>query len=242
LGGGWTPTYPDNQTMQTERTVAADDALFTVHTFNNPWIPGPYNIQTYHDYFLTAVNGGGKSTSAFHSDVTNATRPSWFENFFIQQCGDLGDGYYYNISFRQGNYWAAADGGGQVKNAISAYHGSTDPNTVKFKFIRQDDGTYALQTSNGKNYVTAIRGGGLAQGTATYDNLVTDRTQVQAWEKFRIVDRGNCTYTIQTSSGYFVGESDFNLLSTRVSDPAATAVYSDGYNYNAYFVLTPIWY
>jgi len=33
----------------------------------------------------------------------------------------------------------------------------------------------------------------------------TDATQVQAWEKFRLIDQGNCTYAIQTVSGYYVG-------------------------------------
>jgi hypothetical protein len=33
----------------------------------------------------------------------------------------------------------------------------------------------------------------------------TDATQVRAWEKFRIVDQGDCRYTIQTVSGFFFG-------------------------------------
>src|SRR5271165_3469901 len=53
-----------------------------------------------------------------------------------------------------------------------------------FTLIRFDDGSYALQTPSG-NYVTAVGGGGIANG----DNLRTDATQIQAWEKFRIVDQ-----------------------------------------------------
>lgn len=30
-------------------------------------------------------------------------------------------------------------------------------------------------------------------------------TQVQAWEKFRFIDQGNCKYAVQTVSGFFVG-------------------------------------
>ncbi len=33
----------------------------------------------------------------------------------------------------------------------------------------------------------------------------TDATQVQAWEKFRFLDQGNCTYAIQTVKGYYMG-------------------------------------
>lgn len=31
---------------------------------------------------------------------------------------------------------------------------------MKFKLIRQSDGTYALQTANGRTYLTALGGGG----------------------------------------------------------------------------------
>jgi hypothetical protein len=55
-----------------------------------------------------------------------------------------------------------------------------------------DDGAYALQTADGFNYVTAVDGGGLANG----DNLHTDATRVDAWEKFKIVDQGDATYTM----------------------------------------------
>jgi hypothetical protein len=87
--------------------------------------------------------------------------------------------------------------------------------------MRQSDGSYALQTSNGRNVVTAIGGGGIAHNPADFDNLVTDRTQVQAWETFRIVDRGDCTYTIQTVNNWFVAAQTtppFDV-STRISDP-----------------------
>ncbi|MCA9457960.1 MAG: hypothetical protein KC587_14940, partial [Nitrospira sp.] len=32
-----------------------------------------------------------------------------------------------------------------------------------------------------------------------------DATQIQGWEKFRVIDQGNCSYAIQTASGFFVG-------------------------------------
>ena len=73
--------------------------------------------------------------------------------------------------------------------------------------MQQNDVSYALETSNGINYVTAIQGGGLASGTKTYDDLVTDRTQVQAWEKFKFIDQGDCSYAIQTVGGYYLGKS-----------------------------------
>ncbi len=103
----------------------------------------------------------------------------------------------------------------------------------RFKLIKQSDGTYALQTSSG-NYVTAVNGGGLASG----DNLHTDAQQVQAWEKFKIVEQPpNCSYTIQTVSGFFlaVGPGS-STISTRISDPNAAP--SIGYNAKFELIMT----
>jgi hypothetical protein len=54
----------------------------------------------------------------------------------------------------------------------------------------------------------------------------TDATQVKGWERFRVIDQGNCTYAIQTSSGFFVGiykhAKGYMLLTTR-RDGASTA-------------------
>lgn len=230
-GGGRGGDYDDTQTMQTERTALADDALFRTYT----GIPGwqAFTIQTYNGHYLTALGGGGKSTRAFHTD---ATKPSTWEYFWIAKCGDLGTEYDYAIVPKgAGQPLTVTNGGGLVKNAVLVSGGATA--TAKFRLSRQSDGQYALQTPNRVNYVTAIQGGGLASGTKDWDNLVTDRTQVQAWEKFRIVDRGDCTYTIQTTNNWFIATSGARI-STRISDPAAAPTIG----YNAYFELAPfIW-
>ena len=76
---------------------------------------------------------------------------------------------------------------------------------TRFRLSRQGDGSYALQTIDG-HYVTAVGGGGFAQGTSDSDTLHTDALQVLAWEKFRLVDQGDCTYAIQTVvSGRYLG-------------------------------------
>ena len=81
-----------------------------------------------------------------------------------------------------------------------------DNNWQKFRLIQQSDGSYALQTSKWDQLCHRDWGGGLRSGTLSYDDLVTDRTQVQAWERFRFVDQGDCTYAIQTVSGYYLGK------------------------------------
>ena len=59
-----------------------------------------------------------------------------------------------------------------------------------------------------------------------YENGSIVARDHQAWEKFRLIDQGNCTYAIQTTSGFFAGifkdGSGVMLLTTR-RDGAATA-------------------
>ena len=92
----------------------------------------------------------------------------------------------------------------------------------RFRLMQQSDGSHALLTSNGVNYVTAVQGGGLASGGITTDDLVTDRTQVQAWEKFRFVEHGSCTYVIQTATGHYLGKktatTGIGLFATNITD------------------------
>jgi len=176
-------------------------------------------IQTVKGNYLTAVGAGGKTTDAIHSDAVKAD--NW-EYFYIWKCGDLGSGRHYTmraVSDLQGFVFSYG-GGGRVNTrdgnfifgalgVLSDYKlrpASFDNRWQQFLFMRQNDGSYALRTSNGVNYVTAVQGGGLASGAITTDNLVTDRTQVQAWEKFRFVEHGSCTYVIQTASGHYLGK------------------------------------
>ena len=191
-------------------------------------------VQTVDSHYLTAVGGGGKTTDAIHTDAVKAD--NW-EFFYVWKCGDLGSGYQYTISGPNGFVFAYG-GGGRVSTHVDVLVSGAiglltdytlrpvpfDNNWQKFRLIQQSDGSYALQTSNGINYVTAIRGGGLSSGTLSYDDLVTDRTQVQAWERFRFVDQGDCTYAIQTVSGYYIGKTTaapgtaLGVFSTNVSD------------------------
>lgn len=104
---------------------------------------------------------------------------------------------------------------------------------------RQNDGSYALQLSNGTNYIIAVDGGGLDQS----NDLATNRTVAQAWEHFIITDQGNCRYTIQTTSGYYLAYKFSSVngsqlsLTTDISDPAAAR----SIGYGAYLVFKPVW-
>jgi len=199
-----------------------------------PSNPTFYGIQTIKGTYLTAVGAGGKYQDAFHTD---ATQIKGWEQFRIVKCGDPGSGQEYGVMAANGSFFSARSGGGQTGEAVLL--GNPTGLETKFKFINQGDGTYAIQTANGRNYMTAVGGGGQVQkynppdcgmfsacigGFSTVFH--TDATQVKGWEKFKIIDQGNCTYAIQTFSGFFVGiykSSDgYTLLTTR-RDGAATA-------------------
>lgn len=194
-----------------------------------------HSIQTVKGHYLTAVGAGGKTTDAVHTDAVKAD--NW-EYFYIWKCGDLGSGRQYTLSaVSDPQGFVFAYGGGGLVNrrdgnfifgalgVLSDYKKRPtdfDNRWQQFLFMRQADGSYALRTSNNVNYVTAVQGGGLATGGITTDNLVTDRTQVQAWEKFRFVEHGSCTYVIQTASGHFLGKktatTGIGKFATNVSD------------------------
>ena len=182
----------------------------------------------------------------FHTDATQIN--AW-ERFSLQKCGDLGSGYQYTIvvggGLAQNHFLYAANGGGladqgNLDTVRLEFTAHADNVWIlgwpKFKFIRQSDGSYALQTSNGVNYVTALGGGGQVEKHNPADGSITkifhtDATEVQAWERFKFIELGDCLYYIKTVSGKYVSPiytQDTTLLSTDVAENAAQ-----------YFVLIP---
>jgi len=202
-----------------------------------PSSPTYYGIQTIKGNYLTAVNAGGRYQDALHTD---AREIKGWEQFRIVKCGDPGSGYEYGIMAANGAFLAASNYEGKPGFGMDYYPTEAQ---MKYKLIRQSDGTYAFQTANGRTYLTALGGGGQVEkhdrkyytpdcgglfggpcvgGAAPIFH--TDATQVQAWEKFRVIDQGNCTYAIQTSSGFYAGifknSSGVTLLTTRRDAPA----------------------
>lgn len=231
-GGGMTANV-----LHTDATIAKDWERFRlVYLGGNS--PTYYGIGTVKGNFLTAVGAGGRYQDAVHSDARQVQ--AW-EQFRIVKCGDPGSGNEYAILAADGEFLASETYQGKTWFGLSGYPSEPE---MKLKLIRQNDGTFALQIGNGR-YVTALGGGGQVE---KYDRKYwtpdcgglfggpcvggaspifhIDATQVQAWEKFRLIDQGNCTYTIQTTSGFFAGifkdGSGVTLLTTR-RDGAPTA-------------------
>ena len=220
--------------LHTDATQARAWEQFRIYDLSAGGVaPTYFAIQTINQHYLTAVGQGGKYEDAIHTDATQIQ--SW-EYFRIVKCGDLGTDYQYTIITNDGTELTAAQGGGEVDDPTivkGSWPGDTpDRSWSRFKFIRQSDGSYALQTANGVNFVTALQGGGLVQKYSEPDcgwfgaciasiSVIfhTDATQVQSWERFKFVDQGNCKYTIQTTSGFFVGvfkdSGGHSLMTTR---------------------------
>ena len=234
-GGGMTANV-----LHTDATQAKDWERFRLiyRAIGVPSTPSYYAIQTIKGNYLTAMGAGGKYQDAIHTDATQIKE---WEQFRIVKCGDPGSGYDYSVMAANGDFLAANNWEGKPGFGLSRSPAEAE---MKYKLLRQGDGTYALQTANGKTYLTALGGGGQVE---KYDRKYytpdcgrfsgpcvggsapifhTDATQVQAWEKFRVIDQGNCTYAIQTTSGFYAGifkdSSGVTLLTTR-RDGAPTA-------------------
>lgn len=156
-------------------------------------------IQTHTGNFLTATDGGGKSdppgfgenTVPFH---TNRTELSEFEEFRVTPAGR----HRLALVTSSGQFVTAVNGGGMMDppglgHNLDALH--TDATQARaneiFDMIPIEDkpGRFALKTTPGGYYVTAVNGGGMVdppgQGFNTWP-LHTDATRIQDWERFKI--------------------------------------------------------
>jgi hypothetical protein len=175
-------------------------------TKDSPWY---YAIATEKGNYLTALGGGGRvHEPTLHTDARQIK--SW-ELFRLISSGELSPGYQYAFRPLGGYTVAAVNGGGRptVGLFMAAFDDPTRKPWAKFTLLRQDDGSYALQTLTG-NYVTAVGGGGVGPflsgaGGQESDVFHTDAVQVRSWEKFKIIDQGDFTYVLQTHFGWYVG-------------------------------------
>jgi hypothetical protein len=256
-GGGY-PQSIAADSMFTYEISPDNTALFAVGTpwdYNSNGTPifaaaFGYEIRTYNEDYFNAVGGGGLSTGAFYTNeaVTGSTSSPTVYTF--NHCGDLGTGFVYNVSawfpsdpFGHYNPIFANYGGGlDGVNAFTSFFagGSSNYSTnANFKLIKQPDGSYAMQTGDGKHYVTAENGGGLYPPQSAGPTLVTNRTAVGAWETFRFADQGNCVFTIQVADGNFLAYSDAYGFSTDASAPPGGRL-GAGNGYTPFFVITPV--
>jgi hypothetical protein len=262
------PSAPQDKSIQTSYgrylTAVPGDGLHADAKQVNAWEqfqlievldwPQWFAIQTIHGTFLTALGGGGKDYlfgDPFHTDATQIN--AW-ERFRLVKCGDLGSGYQYTIVAGTDSFdpflYAQGGGGAADSGNLDTIRLDRTENAdnvwllgwPKFRFIRQGDGSYALQTPNGSNFVTALGGGGKVEKLNPADGSITkifhtDATQVQAWERFKITEiDGSCWYYMQTVSGKYVGlvwDQHTPLLSTDLDEGQYIQLIPHDLNYHS---------
>ncbi len=129
-------------------------------------------LQTDKGDYLTAVDGGGHTKNAIH---TNSKR---VENEEIFQLIDLGNGGVALRTYKR-YYVTAVDGGGRTKDAVYTNSTRIDDRET-FRAISISGGRLALRTYGGY-YVTAVDGGG-----HTRDALRTDMKEISDWAVFTV--------------------------------------------------------
>ena len=153
----------------------------------------------------------GSDWSHFYLTTTSNTA---HENFRITKCGDIGSGHRYTIAPV-----------GLKKGPFPAWAPLSPP-----RLMRGPDGSYEFQfieNATPTHFLTVTGAGGFANDQDAPEGHVLqyNRTAAHEWEKFRIVDQGDCTYAIQTPKGFFLGwklqDSGFVIHTSRVSDVKA---------------------
>jgi hypothetical protein len=135
-------------------------------------------IQTDNGRFVTAVDGGGRSTNVMRTDAT-VVGPN--EKFTLE---GVGDGVHVDLRTRSANYVTAVNSGGLTHNQLTdvLHTDATRLGTWEtLELIGQGDGTVGIRLFDG-HVLTAVDGGG--RSTGAFD---TNRSAVQSWEKFRFI-------------------------------------------------------
>lgn len=109
-----------------------------------------------------------------------------------------------------GNYLTVVDNGGLTNTlgfavAITANRTTVGPDE-KFTQIPVStaNGTIALRTRNGRNYVTAVGGGGMGGSNLGFYPIHTDATRVGPWETLTIEPQSDGTLAFRTSTGFYL--------------------------------------
>jgi hypothetical protein len=125
--------------------------------------------------------------------------------------------YGFNIRTRYGPFVSAVNGGGMTSNAFLT--DITDSIFTLIKAQPPNSGGYVLQSAMGFNYVSAVDGGGLV-GETNSPPPIAEVWKPLAWETFNIIDQGDGTYFIQTSSGFYLGYEQVTAnISTDIGTP-----------------------
>lgn len=222
-GGDLASLFPfGNQEVDTIQSTAEyiiDYERFRISPYLSQGFPaGTFAIQTVRGFYLTAVAGGGQTDPPVL--YTNGTTKTATQ-FGLLKSGDAGSGYNYGLLVAGGpatvsggaysggplpiGSWVIVSNGGDEDGsggvpALMISDELQDANELQFTLIRQNDGTYAFQTSSG--YYLTANGGGVS------GDFRTDAPQVGNWQKFTLTANNDCTYYVQAYNGYYLGVTE----------------------------------
>jgi hypothetical protein len=146
-------------------------------------------MQTYtENYYVYATNGGGHGAGENVPIRTDATTIGDYELFTVVWT-DIAAGKFALMTPNMTNYVGVIGGGNKGGEDPNLYPIQTDATTTiedgLFHFEIQENGKYAVKTSNG-NYLTAVNGGGWAESTNTYP-IMTIATVIGGWERQNLI-------------------------------------------------------
>ena len=176
----------------------------------------PYAIQTASKNYLTAVNGGGRTSDVLH---TNATVPQAWETFgliplvppfsiYPDQFNLTQDApWYYAIATEKGNYLSALGGGGQTADPALHSDATKVGSWELFRLIcagpLMSGRQYALRPVAGYS-LAAGNGGGVGPFRRGLGLAATNNIDRKSWEKFTLLQQPDGTFALRTVSGNFV--------------------------------------
>ena len=196
-GGG----HINNTAIQTEihyapGTILGDWLKFTLWSDS----VGHFAFQTSGGNFITAVNGGGLSGNAIHTDATSIA--AWEE---FQVTATPVREFCLSIQTNSRNYLTAVGQGGQLTDAIHSNAVNVSTWEAFFLVKSGDLGSglpyFIIPTIYGTP-VVAINGGNLTQNTLGIYGLNNATNSI--WAKFKLILQPNGSYGIQTANGHYL--------------------------------------
>jgi hypothetical protein len=161
-----------------------------------------FAFQTANGNFITAVDGGGRTTDVLHTDAVSVG--AW-EQFRIAQTGPSG-AFSVSIQTDSNNFLTAVGLGGKTTDAI--HSDATKVGTWETFFIRKWGGLnlganqYFIVDTSRNQAIAARGGGGQTQNTiqfaGTNGNIPLD------WARFTLVPQSNGSCALQTINGNYV--------------------------------------
>jgi hypothetical protein len=164
-----------------------------------------FAFQTVNGNFITAVDGGGRTTDVLHTDAVSVG--AW-EQFRIAQTGPSG-AFSVSIQTHSNNFLTAVGLGGKTTDAI--HSDATKVGSWETFFIRQwgSPGDVSPAASQyfivdiSKNQAIAARGGGgQTQNTIQFAGI-NGNTPLD-WARFTLIPQSNGSYALQTINENYV--------------------------------------